>query len=221
MRMRKKKNLEEKLSLCSNLLIKYTDDRNYKNAAEKPEYIDFKELFGNSNPVHLEVGCGKGQFVCEIAKQNPDINYFAVEKSSNVIVTACEKCKELDNVRFLKCGAEYLPKYIKENSIDRIYLNFSCPFPKKAYASHRLTAPHFLAIYDKILTDGAEIHQKTDNRGFFEYSIETLSDYGYTLKNISLDLHNSDFEGNIVTEYEERFSSLGFPIYRLEAYLKK
>ena len=221
MRMRKKKNLEEKLSLCSNLIIKMTDDRNYKNAAEKPEYIDFKELFGNSNPVHLEVGCGKGQFVCEIAKQNPDINYFAVEKSSNVIVTACEKCKELDNVRFLKCGAEYLPKYIMENSIDRIYLNFSCPFPKKAYASHRLTASHFLAIYDKILTDGAEIHQKTDNRGFFEYSIETLSDYGYTLKNISLDLHNSDFEGNIVTEYEERFSSLGFPIYRLEAYLKK
>ncbi len=221
MRMRKKKNLEEKLSLCSNLLIKYTDDRNYKNAAEKPEYIDFKELFGNSNPVHLEVGCGKGQFVCEIAKQNPDINYFAVEKSSNVIVTACEKCKELPNVRFLKCGAEYLPKYIKENSIDRIYLNFSCPFPKKAYASHRLTAPHFLAIYDKILTDGAEIHQKTDNRGFFEYSLETLSDYGYTLQNISLDLHSSDFEGNIVTEYEERFSSLGFPIYRLEAYLKK
>lgn len=221
MRMRKKKNLEEKLNCCNNLLIKLTDERDYRKAAENPEYIDFAELFGNANPVHLEIGCGKGQFVYEIAKLNPDINYLAVEKSSNVIVTACEKCLELPNVRFLKCGAEYLPKYIKEASIDRIYLNFSCPFPKKAYASHRLTATHFLAIYERIMSDTAEIHQKTDNRGFFEFSIEKLSDYGFTLKNISLDLHNSDFEGNIVTEYEARFSSLGFPIYRLEAYLKK
>lgn len=221
MRMRKKKNLEEKLEACSNLLIKYTEDRNYQTAANRPEYIDFKDLFGNTNPVHLEVGCGKGQFIYEIALKNPDINYLAVEKSSNVIVTACQKSAELPNVRFLKCGAEYLSKYIENDSIERIYLNFSCPFPKKAYASHRLTAPHFLKIYDNILKDGAEIHQKTDNRGFFEYSLETLSDYGYTLKNVSLDLHNSDFEWNIVTEYEERFSSLGFPIYRLEAYIKK
>lgn len=221
MRMRKKKNLEEKLNACSNLLIKNTDDRDYRNAAESPEYIDFSKLFGNSNPVQLEVGCGKGQFVYEIARRNPNINYLAVEKSSNVIVTACEKCKELSNVKFLKCGAEYLPKYIKPKSIERVYLNFSCPFPKKAYASHRLTAPHFLAIYERIMCEGAEIHQKTDNRGFFEFSIETLSHYGFTLKNISLDLHNSDFEGNIVTEYEARFSSHGFPIYRLEAYIKK
>ena len=221
MRMRKKKNLEDKLAACSNLLIKMTDDRDYRNAANNPEYIDFSELFGNSNPVHLEIGCGKGQFVYEIAKRNPEINYLAVEKSSNVIVSACEKCFELPNVRFIKCGAEYLPKYIKPESIERIYLNFSCPFPKKAYVSHRLTAPHFLSIYQRIMSENAEIHQKTDNRGFFEFSIETLSDYGYTLKNVSLDLHNSDFEGNIVTEYEARFSSLGFPIYRLEAYLKK
>ncbi len=221
MRMRKKKNLEDKLLSCKNLLIKYTDDRDYRNAANNPEYIDFVELFGNDNPVHLEIGCGKGQFVYEIARRNPHINYLAVEKSSNVIVTACEKCSELSNVYFLKCGAEYLPKYIPENSVSRIYLNFSCPFPKKAYASHRLTAPNFLAIYEKIMERDAEIHQKTDNRGFFEFSIENLSEYGFTLKNISLDLHNSDFEGNIVTEYEARFSSLGFPIYRLEAYLKK
>ena len=221
MRMRKKKNLEEKLGNCSNLIIKMSDDRNYKTAADNPEYLDFENLFGNSNPVHLEVGCGKGQFVYEIAQRHPEINFLAVEKSSNVIVTACQKCSELSNVRFLKCGAEYLTKYIMPNSIDRIYLNFSCPFPKKAYASHRLTAPNFLSIYDRIMTDNAEIHQKTDNRGFFEFSIEKLSDYGFTIKNISLDLHNSEFEGNIITEYEARFSSLGFPIYRLEAYLKK
>lgn len=221
MRMRKKKNLEEKLENCSNLIIKMSDDRNYKTAADNPEYIDLKSLFGNANPVHLEIGCGKGQFVYEIAQRYPEINFLAVEKSSNVIVTACQKCNELSNVRFLKCGAEYLPKYIMPDSIDRIYLNFSCPFPKKAYASHRLTAPHFLSIYDRIMRDYAEIHQKTDNRGFFEFSIEMLSDYGFTIKNVSLDLHNSEFEGNIVTEYEARFSSLGYPIYRLEAYLKK
>lgn len=221
MRMRRKKNLTEKLAGCNNLLIKYSDERDYRKAAEKPEYIDFKELFGNDNPVYLEVGCGKGQFVFEIAKQNPNINFLAVEKSENVIFAACEKCAQVPNVRFLSCGAEYLPKYIKSQSIGRIFLNFSCPFPKKRYASHRLTAPHFLKIYEDVMCDGAEIHQKTDNRQFFEFSIENLSDYGYTIKNVSLDLHNSDFEGNIVTEYEARFSSLGFPIYRLEAYLKK
>lgn len=221
MRMRKKKNLEDKLAACSNLIIKMTDDRDYRHAADNPEYINFSVLFGNSNPVHLEIGCGKGQFVYEIALRNPNINYLAVEKSSNVIVTACEKCSSLSNVRFIKCGAEYLPKYLEPRSIDRIYLNFSCPFPKKAYASHRLTATHFLSIYERVMSETAEIHQKTDNRGFFEFSIESLSDYGFTLKNVSLDLHKSDFEGNIVTEYEERFSSLGFPIYRLEAYLKR
>ncbi|MBE6729834.1 MAG: tRNA (guanosine(46)-N7)-methyltransferase TrmB [Ruminococcaceae bacterium] len=221
MRMRKKKNLEEKLAACSNLLIKMTDDRNYMNAADNPEYLDFEELFSNNAPVHLEVGCGKGQFVYEIAKANPDINFLAVEKSANVIVTACEKCRNVPNVRFLKCGAEYLPKYIKDGSISRIYLNFSCPFPKKAYVSHRLTAPNFLSIYKKIMTVDAQIDQKTDNRGFFEYSIESFSENGFTLKNIALDLHSSDFEDNIVTEYEQRFSSLGFPIYRLEAYIKK
>ena len=219
--MRRKKNLDEKLLALKNLTVKHSEERDYRKAAENPEYLDFEKIFKNNNPVHLEVGCGKGQFAFEIAQQNPNINFLAVEKSSNVIVTACEKCSQLSNVYFLKCGAEYLPKYIPENSVSRIYLNFSCPYPKKAYASHRLTAPNFLAIYEKIMEEGAQIHQKTDNRGFFEFSIENFSEYGFTLKNISLDLHNSDFEGNIVTEYEARFSSLGFPIYRLEAYLKK
>ena len=220
MRMRRKKNLENKLSNLNNLLIKYSEERDYRKAAENPEYMDFYEIFRNDNPVHLEVGCGKGQFVYEIAKRNPDINYLAVEKNDNVIYAACKKCEELPNVYFLNSGAEYLPKYIKPNSIGRVYLNFSCPFPKARYASHRLTATHFLKIYDRLMQKGAEIHQKTDNRQFFEFSIEHLSDYGFALKNISLDLHKSDFEGNIVTEYEARFSSLGFPIYRLEAYLK-
>lgn len=220
MRMRRKKNLNEKLLALNNLIIAKSDEKDYRKAAEAPEYIDFSELFGNNNPVYLEVGCGKGQFVAEMASRNPDINFLAVEKSDNVILAACKKCEALPNVHFLNSGAEYLLKYIRPNSISRIYLNFSCPFPKKRYASHRLTATHFLKIYDTIMQKGAEIHQKTDNRQLFEFSIEHLSDYGFTLKNISLDLHKSDFEGNIVTEYEARFSSLGFPIYRLEAYLK-
>lgn len=221
MRMRRKKNLDEKLLALNNLTVKYSEERDYRKAAENPEYMDFEKIFKNNNPVYLEVGCGKGQFVFEIAKQNPNINFLAVEKNENVIFAACKKCENLSNVYFLNSGAEYLPKYIKPASISRIYLNFSCPFPKKSYASHRLTATHFLKIYEGLMTKDAEIHQKTDNRGFFEFSLEKFSDYGFTLKNISLDLHNSDFEGNIVTEYEARFSSLGFPIYRLEAYLKK
>ena len=222
MRMRKKKHLDERLEACGDYFIKaMTDDLNFETSIEKKEYFDFKELFGNDNPVELEIGCGKGGFVNEKAKQNPDINFLAVEKIGNVIVSACEAAKEnnLPNVRFLKCSAEYLEKYIKPKSIARIYLNFSCPYPKNKYKNHRLTNRKFLKIYSGILADGAEIHQKTDNMHFFEYSLEEFSFAGFKMKNISLDLHKSDFEGNIVTEYEKRFSEMGFPIYRLEAYI--
>lgn len=223
MRMRKKKNLESRLEACGDYLFMIeSDDKNFNTAIENKKYFDYKEIFGNSNPVHMEIGCGKGQFACEIAKRNPDINYIAVEKSANVIVQAAEKALAagIKNIIFVKGGAEYLPCYIPDGTIDRLYLNFSCPFPKKKYANHRLTNKSFLRLYEMMLSKGAEIHQKTDNMHFFEYSIEQLSDYGFTVKNVSLDLHNSDFEGNIVTEYEKRFSDLGQPIYRLEAYLK-
>ncbi len=222
MRMRKKKHLEERLSKCNNVLTLRSDDCNFITAIEKKEYIDTEELFGNSNPVVLEVGCGKGGFACELAKRNPDVNVLALEKCANVVVIAAENAEKnnLTNLKFLHVGAEYLEKYLKPESIERIYLNFSCPYPKKAYENHRLTNPRFLKSYEVLLKKGAEIHQKTDNMHFFEYSIEQLTGYGFSLKNISLDLHNSDFEGNIVTEYEHRFSSQGMPIYRLEAYLK-
>ncbi len=222
MRMRKKKHLEERLKNCNNILTLRSDDCNFLTAIEKKEYIDMKSLFGNDNPVVLEVGCGKGGFACELAKRNPEINVLALEKCANVVVIAAENAEkdEIKNLKFLHVGAEYLEKYIKPESIERIYLNFSCPYPKKAYENHRLTNPRFLKSYEIILKKGAEIHQKTDNMHFFEYSIEQLTGYGFSLKNVSLDLHNSDFEGNIVTEYEHRFSSMGMPIYRLEAYLK-
>lgn len=223
MRMRRKKNLESRLESCGDYLyIIEASDKNFLTAIEKKNYFDYGAIFGNGNPVHMEIGCGKGQFACEIAKRNPDINYIAVEKSANVIVPAVEKAMKagLRNILFVKGTAEYLPCFIPDGSIERLYLNFSCPFPKKKYANHRLTNKSFLKLYDMMLAPGAEIHQKTDNMHFFEYSIEQLSDYGFTVKNISLDLHSSNFEGNIVTEYEKRFSDLGQPIYRLEAFLK-
>ena len=223
--MRRKARLDERLGACvdsGKLLVLNVDDRHFQRAVEEKEYIDFEQVFGNNNPVVLEIGAGKGQFCCELAKRDPDTNIIAIEKSSNVIVDAAEKAIEMNlpNLILVRCDAEYLEKYIPEHSISRIYLNFSCPFPKKSYAAHRLTHHKFLEIYKKLLTAGAEIHQKTDNRAFFEFSLEEFSQSGYTLKNISLDLHASDFEGNIETEYEKRFSEQGLPIYRLEAYLK-
>lgn len=222
MRMRKKKYLDERLQAVSDILfISNLEDRNFNTASKKKEFIDFDNWFHRSSPYMLEIGCGKGGFALEFARRNPHINLIAVEKDANVIVSACEKVKEsgIKNVRFIKCSAEYLPKYIKPHSINRIFLNFSCPFPKNKYAAHRLTHPRFLEIYKELMSNGAEIHQKTDNMGLFEFSIESLSGSGFALKNVSLDLHNSSFEGNIETEYEHKFASLGLPIYRLEAYI--
>ncbi len=223
MRMRKKKHLSERLSGVSDYLyISDSEDRNFNTAVLNKDYIDLQEWFGNNNPLYLEIGCGKGRFAVEYAKRHPEINLLAVEKDGNVIVSACElaKAEGLKNLRFLKAGAEYLERHLHEKSVERIFLNFSCPFPKNKYASHRLTNHTFLDIYRRLLAQGAEIHQKTDNMHFFEFSLEQFSSSGYALKNVSLDLHNSDFEGNIVTEYEQRFSSQGMPIYRLEAYIK-
>lgn len=220
MRMRKKKNLEARLEEVKEYILHTEcEEKDFEKDVEK-SLFDYEEVFGNSNPVRLEIGCGKGQFICEMAKRNPDVNFIAVEKIKNVIVAACEKAKEegLTNVKFIAGCAEYLPRFIPENSVELIYLNFSCPFPKAKYARHRLTHRFFLEIYRKLLTEKGEIHQKTDNMHFFEFSLEEYSAAKYTIKNLSLDLHSSGFEGNIVTEYEKRFSDLGQPIYRVEAY---
>ncbi|MCM1543987.1 MAG: tRNA (guanosine(46)-N7)-methyltransferase TrmB [Ruminococcus sp.] len=219
MRMRKKKNLEPRLENCSDYLIDVPREKFEYGIEPEKHLIDFEQLFGNNNPIRLEIGCGKGQFAREIASQNPNINFIAVEINKNVIVQACEKAKEagLKNIKFFIIGAERLDLYIPENSIELIYLNFSCPFPKTRYAKHRLTHSGFLEIYKRILRQDGEIHQKTDNMHFFEFSLSEFSKCGFALENISLDLHNSGFEGNIMTEYEKRFTDLGQPIYRLEA----
>lgn len=220
MRMRKKKYLDERLDAVKSFILDTDrDERDFEKAVQIKEYFDFGEIFGNENPVHLEIGCGKGQFVYEMAARCPDVNFIAVEKDRNVIVAAVEKIERagLTNVRFISGCAEYLPRFIPEHSVERIYLNFSCPFPKEKYRKHRLTHSFFLKIYRQLLAEGGDIHQKTDNMHFFEFSLQEFSAEGFKLGNVSLDLHNSGFEGNIVTEYEKRFSDLGQPIYRLEA----
>lgn len=224
MRMRRKKHLDERLALCGEYVITpKSEEKNINLANQYKQYLPLDEIFEKEAPLYLEIGCGKGGFACEFARLNPDINLLAVEKTANVLVSAAESAQKmaLKNVKFLSCPAEYLPAYLKKNSVERIFLNFSCPFPKKKYAAHRLTAPRFLDIYKGLMTNDAEIHQKTDNAGLFEFSIENLSAAGFALKNVSLNLHASDFQGNIITEYESRFISEGKPIYRLEAYFKK
>ncbi len=220
MRMRRKKHLEERLAACGDMIIFMDRENRDYSFKDTESMLDIAGLFGNANPVEMEIGCGKGQFICELAKREPQKNFLAVEKASNVIVDAAARAiaEGITNVRFLRGGAEYLDCYVPPHTAQLIYLNFSCPFPKNSYASHRLTHRRFLKMYETLLVPGGEIHQKTDNMHFFEFSLAEFSQSGWGLKNVSLDLHNSGFEGNIVTEYEERFSSQGLPIYRLEAF---
>ena len=220
MRMRRKKNLDERLAACKPVMLYMQCQNEHAGDPLSEEFFaDSQKIFGNDNPLYLEIGCGKGGFAVEFARQNPDINLIALEKTPNVLVTGAEAEIKLGlpNLRFCLGQAEYLDHMFHEHTVDRLFLNFSCPFPKKQYANHRLTHARFLEIYRRVLKEGAEIHQKTDNMHFFEFSIEQFSANGFPLKNVSLDLHNSGFEGNIVTEYEKRFSELGQPIYRLEA----
>ena len=220
MRMRKKKHLEERLEACAPvMLIMQNQNEHANDPLDDDLFFDSMKVFGNNNPLHLEIGSGKGSFILELARRNPDINYVAVEKTPNVLVTGAEALMNSDikNVRFCLGQAEYLEHLFRPHTVERLYLNFSCPFPKETYARHRLTHTRFLNIYKAVMKPSAEIHQKTDNQRLFEFSIEHFSQNGFPMKNVSLDLHNSDFEGNIMTEYEKRFTELGQPIYRLEA----
>ncbi|WP_016837065.1 tRNA (guanosine(46)-N7)-methyltransferase TrmB [Ureibacillus thermosphaericus] len=184
----------------------------------------WNELFGNDRPLRIEVGSGRGQFIVGMAQANPEINYIGIELFDKVIVKALQKALEAGsppNLRLLRVNAEELEKIFQKNEVHRVYLNFSDPWPKKRHAKRRLTHEKFLKIYESILIDEGEIHFKTDNRGLFEYSLVSMSQYGMKLKDVSLDLHANEPEDNIRTEYEEKFSSLGQPIYRLEAQFVK
>ncbi len=185
----------------------------------------WKEIFGNDNPIHIEIGTGKGQFLTTMSLLNPNINYIAIERQTNVIVSALKKGREKgvgENIVFFVADVKELLNYFEPEEIDRIYINFCDPWPnKKKWAKRRLTHKNFLNLYEALFTNGGEVFFKTDNRLLFEFSLNEFADKGWRLHNISLDLHNSDFEGNVKTEYEEKFSGIGMPIYRLEGYYKK
>ena len=177
-------------------------------------------LFGNDNPIHVEFGCGKGGFITELARRNPDINYVAAERAETVVYKACKKANREDtpdNLVFVFEDMAQCLDIFGEGEIDRLYLNFSDPWPKKRHAKKRLTYREFLRKYAVILSEEGEIHFKTDNKGLFASSIEEFSLEGWLMKNVTLDLHNSDMEDNIMTEYEKKFSEMGFTINRLEA----
>ena len=179
----------------------------------------WKERFGNDHPLHIEIGMGKGRFITEMAKAHPEINYIGIEMQISVVSIALDKLIEQDipNVQLLHVDGSALTNYFADHEVDQIYLNFSDPWPKKKHEKRRLTSQAFLAVDEQILRPNGEIHFKTDNQGLFEYSLASFSQYGMVLKQVWLDLHQSDYEGNIMTEYEEKFSSRGQRIYRVEA----
>lgn len=214
MRARKRKNTPERILACSDIYI--GNPKENKDA--------FLEYFKGEIPVHLEIGCGKGDFVVGMAKKHPEVKFLAIEKVPDVAVIAMEKVyrEGLQNVRFVCMDAFDLPEVTAPYKFDRIYLNFSDPWPKKRHARRRLTSEVYLDIYKKILSNKGEIHFKTDNADLFAYSLESFAENGYITKNTTDDLHNSVWaEGNVVTEYEANFSAKGFTIHRTEAYLKQ
>lgn len=181
----------------------------------------WSEVFGNKNPIHIEVGMGKGKFITELARQNPDINYVGIEKYSSVLVRALEKRPELeqDNLMFIRMDAENLPDVFDKDEVALIYLNFSDPWPKDRHAKRRLTSVQFLSRYDQFLEPGGRVIFKTDNRPLFDFSLEQVEEAGWILENHTFDLHHSEFlEGNVMTEYESKFVAEGKPINRMVIY---
>lgn len=175
------------------------------------------DIFENDNPIHIEIGTGKGNFIIGKAISNPNINFIGIEKYDSVIARALEKIPEgLNNLKMIRLDALNIENVFKKE-IEVIYLNFSDPWPKKRWYKRRLTSSLFLEKYDLIFKNNKCIIQKTDNTSLFEYSICSLSQYGYVIEDISFDLHHSDIEGNIMTEYEAKYSKKGNPIYYLKA----
>ncbi len=210
MRLRNVKGAEE---IIANSLYVIQDPGEYKGK--------WNTFFGNDHPIHIEIGMGKGKFVHTLAELHPEINYIGIEMYSSVLCRAIEKRQEKDlpNLYFIRMDAKKIIEVFDEDEIDRIYLNFSDPWPKERHAKRRLTSPQFLASYDIILNQNGVICFKTDNRSLFDYSVETIKESEHwSLRDITYDLHNSSFAAdNVMTEYEEKFSSKGMPIHRLVA----
>lgn len=213
MRLRNVKDSDKKVSIHPKVV---KEEKSYKGK--------WNEIFNNNNPIHIEIGMGKGKFVTTLAKNNPDINYIGFEKFTKVLVRALKNLddEELENVLVIRMDAEEILEVFEEGEIDRVYLNFSDPWPKDRHAKRRLTHHNFLEKYEKILSPHGKVCFKTDNKDLFEFSLEEIQKYGWTVEKVTRDLHaNADGEENVMTEYEEKFVSMGIPISRLEAVRKK
>lgn len=209
MRVRKRKGAEDYLENHPQYVILNPEDAKGK----------WHLVFGNDNPIHIEVGSGKGAFITGMALQNPNINYIGIDIQVSVLSYALDKVIESQapNVRLLRVDGSSLTNYFEDGEVALMYLNFSDPWPKTRHEKRRLTHKTFLETYQQILPEHGEIHFKTDNRGLFEYSLASFSQYGMTLKQVWLDLHASNYESNVMTEYEQKFSEKGQVIYRVEA----
>ena len=178
----------------------------------------WSQVFGNSNPIHIEIGMGKGRFITTLASMNPDINYVGIEKYSSVLLRAVEKQDELclPNLRFIRMDAENITSVFGKEEVDRIYLNFSDPWPKDRHAKRRLPSREFLTRYDRFLKKDGVLEFKTDNKELFDFALEELDPAGWKAVRVTYDLHHDIemMEGNVMTEYEEKFSSKGNPIYK-------
>lgn len=181
----------------------------------------FRELFGNENPIRIEVGMGKGRFIMEMAALHPEINYIGIERYSSVLLRALQKREqiELPNIYFMCIDARELAEVFAPGEADRIYLNFSDPWPKDRHARRRLTSPDFMKVYDKVLAPDGLVEFKTDNQDLFTYSLEAIPEAGWKIDAFTRDLHHNDemVQGNVMTEYEMKFSELGNPICKLIA----
>lgn len=205
MRLRNVPYAKEKIDSSDYIILDYLEKKG-----------SFYKIFANDNPIYLEIGTGKGNFIIEQAKKNPNINFIGIEKYDSVLVRALEKIGDIEipNLRFIRMDAKDITE-VFEHEISRIYLNFSDPWPKDRHAKRRLTSEEFLKRYDHIFIDKKDIEFKTDNRKLFEYSVISLTNYNYRIEELSLDLHQ-DASDNIMTEYEEKFSSKGQVIYYIK-----
>lgn len=178
---------------------------------------NYQKIFKNNNPIHIEIGMGKGDFIIENAKKYPNINFIGIEKFDSVIVRAVQKLEneEIPNLKLIKIDANEIDDLF-DKEISVIYLNFSDPWPKARHAKRRLSSEIFLNKYDSVFIDKKRIIMKTDNRKLFEYSIKSFTDYGYKIEDISLNLYEDDIKNNIPTEYETRFHNRGCLIYKVD-----
>ncbi|HIY64005.1 MAG TPA: tRNA (guanosine(46)-N7)-methyltransferase TrmB [Candidatus Mediterraneibacter stercoripullorum] len=201
----------------------------HKTVIKRPEDQKgcWRQVFGNKNPVYIEIGMGKGQFILNMAAKYPDINFVGIERYTSVLLRAVEKFdtdefKELNNVRFICMDARNVEDVFAPGEVERIYLNFSDPWPKARHARRRLTSTEFLERYEKVLADGGRVEFKTDNTELFNFSLEQVKEAGWTLENFTYDLHHNEEmnQDNIMTEYEEKFSKKGNPTNKLIAVRK-